>query len=172
MFKRLYAIPIATAGFGLPALLAAHHSFPITFNTSRVTEIRGPVLDLRWSNPHVTFLLRAEDGERWLVESNSTRGLERFGIGREALTPGTVIRVAGFPARNGDSALYSSNLLLADGVEYVIRPGSIYRWSAAEGADAEGSDAQRSDPDRSAAQPSDAQGSDAERSDTPGSDAE
>jgi hypothetical protein len=113
----------------VPLASNGHHSFPQIFNTSQVVDIEGTIVVLNWRNPHVTFAVLTANGERWDVESNSTRGMERYGVAAEALAVGTVLTVAGFPARNGDQSIYSSNLLLNGGVEYVIRPGSEPRWS-------------------------------------------
>jgi hypothetical protein len=106
-----------------------HHSFPVTFNTSQVTEVDGVVTELRWFDPHVVFSVEASDGGVWEVESNSIRGMLRYGISEQMLAVGTSITIAGFPARNGDTKMYSSNLLLSDGTEIVLRPGSEPRWT-------------------------------------------
>ena len=117
----------ATAAFGLPSW--GHHSFPVTFNTSRVAEVEGSIIALRWIEPHVEFSVLASDGSVWDIESNSIRSLLRSNISAETLRVGTEIVVAGFPARNGDTKMYSSNILLPDGTEIVLRPGSERRWT-------------------------------------------
>lgn len=109
----------------------AHHSFPMTFNTSQVVEVEGSIIALRWIEPHVEFSVLARDGSVWDVESNSIRALMRQNIAAHTLGVGTEITVAGFPARNGEKRMYSSNLLLPDGTEIVLRPGSERRWTGA-----------------------------------------
>lgn len=116
----------------LPALALAHHSFPVTFNTSQVAEVTGAIVELRWADPHVYFSVERDNGEVWEVESNSIGGLARSGITAETLAVDTRITIAGFPARNGDRKMYSSNLLLPDGTEKVLRPGSERRWTSDE----------------------------------------
>jgi hypothetical protein len=127
--RGIRSLVCALAMTAYPALLAAHHSFPVTFNTSRVTEVRGTITELRWQDPHVRFTVRADNGASWEVESNSIGGLSRHDISAETLMVGTAITIAGFPARNGDTRMYGSNLLLPDGSEKVLRPGSKPRWS-------------------------------------------
>ncbi len=115
----------------MPLAASGHHSFPEHFNTSQITEIEGEVTDVRWSNPHVSFTMRTLDGETWKIESNSIRGLERRQISRDVIRVGNRFRLAGFPARDGSHELYTSNILLADGREVVLRPGSEPRWQTA-----------------------------------------
>lgn len=114
----------------VPSVALSHHSFPETYNTSRVVEIFGEVVDLRWANPHVEFAVVSAQGERWEVQSNGIGGLEQRGLTLEQLAPGRALRVAGFPARNGERKMYSSNVQLTDGREIVLRPGSGRRWTS------------------------------------------
>jgi len=110
--------------------IQAHHSFPVTFNTSQTAEVAGVVSELRWFDPHIVFSVTTSDGTIWEVESNSIRGMQRRDVTEHMLAVGTPITIAGFPARNGDTKMYSSNLLLADGTEIVLRPGTQPRWAA------------------------------------------
>ncbi len=116
----------------LPLATSGHHSFPEHFNTIQIAEIEGEVTEVRWSNPHVSFTMRTVTGEIWKVESNSIRGLEEREISRDVIRVGNRFRLAGFPARDGSHELYTSNILLADGREVVLRPGSELRWQIAE----------------------------------------
>jgi len=116
----------------LPLSTLGHHSFPEHFNTSQIAEIEGEVTAVEWSNPHVSFTMRTVTGEIWKVESNSIRGLEGREISRDVIRVGNRFRLAGFPARDGSHELYTSNILLADGREVVLRPGSEPRWQIAE----------------------------------------
>lgn len=124
---------IASAMLGLtPGLAMTHHAFPDTYNTSQVVEVSGRVVDLDWTNPHVEWVIELADGNRWGVESNSVRSLERQGITASLIAVGSQLRVAGFPARNGDANLFTTNLQLPGGPEYVLRPGSEPRWTEPE----------------------------------------
>jgi hypothetical protein len=123
----IFALILTIAASGAPG--RAHHSFPVTFNTSQIAEIEGSIVALRWIEPHVEFSVLARDGSIWDIESNSIRALQRSNISAQTLSVGTEIVIAGFPARNGDHKMYSSNLLLPDGTEVVLRPGSERRWT-------------------------------------------
>ena len=112
----------------LPWLASGHHTFGYFFNTSQVAEIEGEVIAVQWVNPHVLFSMRTDDGTVWDIQSNSTRGLEGRTISQEVIRAGNRFRLAGFPARDGSNGMYTSNILLADGREVVLRPGSEPRW--------------------------------------------
>ena len=129
---RLWRTIAFAAALSPVARSAAHHSFPVTFNTSQTVEIAGTVAELRWIDPHIYFWVDVANGDRWEIESNSIRGMLRRGVSEQMLAPGAALRVAGFPARNGAAAMYSSHLLLPDGTEIVLRPGSEPRWTAHE----------------------------------------
>jgi hypothetical protein len=72
--------------------------------------------------------MRTDDGVVWTIESNSRNGMERRTISREVISVGNRFRLAGFPARDGSNGMHASNILLADGREVVLRPGSEPRW--------------------------------------------
>jgi len=112
----------------LPWLTFGHHTFGYTFNTSQTAEIEGEVIDVQWENPHISFHMRTDDGAVWTIESNSPNGMERRTISREIISIGSRFRLAGFPARDGSNGMHASNILLADGREVVLRPGSEPRW--------------------------------------------
>ena len=117
----------------LPWSVQAHHTFGYVFNTSQYTEIEGEVIEVVWENPHITFSVRTDDGEVWSIESNSPNGMERRTISREMISVGERFRLAGFPARDGSNGMHASNILLSDGREVVLRPGSKPRWENNEG---------------------------------------
>lgn len=125
-----------SASLGLllfPWLVSAHHTFGYVYNTSQVAEIEGEVIDVQWESPHIRFLVRTDDGEVWSIESNSPSGMERRTISREVIGVGSRFRLAGFPARDGSNGMHASNILLTDGREVVLRPGSKPRWDTNPG---------------------------------------
>ena len=112
----------------LPWFAFGHHTFGYTYNTSQTAEIEGEVIGVQWENPHISFSMRTDDGVVWTIESNSPNGMERRTISREIISVGNHFRLAGFPARDGSNGMHASNILLADGREIVLRPGSEPRW--------------------------------------------
>lgn len=114
----------------LPATSIGHHTFAYTYNTSQVVEIEGEVIEVQWENPHVQFRMRTEDGEIWSIESNSPAGMQRRGVFLNMISAGSRLRLAGFPARDGGNGMHASNILLREGIEVVLRPGSKPRFSS------------------------------------------
>jgi hypothetical protein len=124
--------------FVLPIASLAHHSFPVVYNTSQIVEIEGEITELAWESPHVRFVVETADGASWRIESNSAGGLERRALSRDVIGVGTMLRVAGYPARDGGKELYTSHILLPDGRELVLRPGIGSRWTQNAEAPREG----------------------------------
>ncbi|MDE0001955.1 MAG: DUF6152 family protein [Rhodospirillaceae bacterium] len=130
MNRRTWLTAIVALAIVLPAASIGHHTFAYTYNTSQVAEIAGEVIEVRWENPHVQFRMRTEDGEIWSIESNSPAGMQRRGIYPGMISAGSRFRLAGFPARDGGNGMHASNILLRDGTEIVLRPGSKPRFSS------------------------------------------
>lgn len=132
MRRNIQIVSLAVCVLLLPCFAVAHHTFGYTFNTSQTAEIDGEVVDVQWSNPHIVFSMRTEEGEIWTIESNSPNGMERRTISRDIISVGSSFRLAGFPARDGSNGMHASNILLRDGREVVLRPGSEPRWTGVE----------------------------------------
>lgn len=126
--NRLTAVVVLATVLPVPSM--GHHTFAYDYNTSQVAEIEGEVIELQWENPHVQFRMRTEDGEVWSIESNSPAGMQRRGIFLNTIRAGSRFRLAGFPARDGSNGMHASNILLRDGTEVVLRPGSTPRFSS------------------------------------------
>ena len=126
--RAVASLLLATA---LPGTSIAHHTFAYDYNTSQVVEIAGEVIEVQWENPHIQFRMRTENGEVWSIESNSPAGMQRRTVSPEMVSVGSRFRLAGFPARDGSNGMHASNILLGDGREVVLRPGSQPRWADA-----------------------------------------
>jgi len=135
-----------------PMATSAHHAFAGVFDMNNLTEIEGQITELLWRNPHVRFSIRTDSGETWDIETNSVSIVRRMDISPELLSVGDTIIVAGFPERRGENAMWTNNVLLADGRELVTRPGVEPHWLEdavgssqvwlAEGTDARGTPAE------------------------------
>ena len=126
--RAVASLLLATA---LPGTSIAHHTFAYDYNTSQVVEIVGEVIEVQWENPHIQFRMRTENGEVWSIESNSPAGMQRRTVSPEMVSVGSRLGLAGFPARDGSNGMHASNILLGDGREVVLRPGSQPRWADA-----------------------------------------
>jgi len=135
-----------------PLAASAHHAFAGVFDMNTITELDGEITELLWRNPHVNFSIRTDSGETWDIETNSVSIIRRMDISPELLSVGDTVRVAGYPDRRGGTAMWTNNILLADGRELVTRPGVDPHWSGdalgssqvwlAGGTDARGTPAQ------------------------------
>ena len=106
-----------------------HHAFTGVFEMDNLTELEGEITRLMWRNPHVQFTIATADGESWRVETNSVSIISRMDITADLLSEGDRVTVAGYPARDGDSEMWTNNVLLATGRELVTRPGVAPHWS-------------------------------------------
>src|SRR4051812_30767612 len=86
---------------------AAHHSTTM-FDHSRTLTLKGVVLELRWTNPHVTLLVKGtvaegEEPSEWLLEMTSPGNLVRAGgWSRNAIKAGDEVVVEMSPLRDAD----------------------------------------------------------------------
>lgn len=117
----------------MPFAASAHHSFAASFETDTIIELEGQVVALRWQNPHVEFDLRVPTegaGERlWTIETDSLPGLRGRNIDAPFVAVGDTVRIAGNPARRGQSNVYLTNILLASNEELVLRSNNGPRFS-------------------------------------------
>ena len=84
---------------------SAHHSTTM-FDHSKVLTLKGTVVELRWTNPHVSLLVNGtiKDGEQptdWVLEMTSPGNLVRAGgWTRVALKPGDRVTIEFSPLRD------------------------------------------------------------------------
>jgi hypothetical protein len=111
----------APAMFGLLALgapMAAHHSVPVNFDSSREVTIEGVLTEVVWINPHSRFRVdvKSEDGRNleWLVEMGAINTMRRAGFETERFVVGDSITVTGWPGHREGTVLLRS-VVLPDG---------------------------------------------------------
>jgi len=112
---------------------SAHHSVSAFFERGNFLELEGYVTDVAWMNPHTAILIVVETErgrEEWELVAGSVNSLQRRDITRETIEVGNRIRVAGWPSRRDVKAMYVTNMLMANGREYlvsgVLQP---HRWT-------------------------------------------
>lgn len=118
----------ALAGFLLPALGRAHHSFAAFFEMNEFAEIEGRVTEIKWVNPHIKILLEDNGGEAWELEAGPVNLVSRMGIERSRINVGDTIRVRGNQGRRDAHALWITNILLADDTELLVSPTAEPYW--------------------------------------------
>jgi hypothetical protein len=86
---------------------AAHHSTTM-FDHSKTLTLKGVVIELRWTNPHVTLLVKGtvaegEEPSEWLLEMTSPGNLVRAGgWSRNAVKAGDEVVVQMSPLRDAE----------------------------------------------------------------------
>ena len=81
-----------------PVALHAHHSVALNFTQEEIV-LDGTITELRWVNPHCTFVLAVENEaggtDEWLVELLARIALERQGFDFDSLQEGMTIQLTG-----------------------------------------------------------------------------
>lgn len=112
--------------------VSAHHSWAAIFDVDGDAEIEGVVSKIVWRNPHIQLQITTDagtsDAQVYEIESNSVASLTRMGVTKELLAEGTAVRVAGYPSRDGSSAIFMNHLLLPDETELIFLRTAEPRW--------------------------------------------
>ncbi|MCH7532078.1 MAG: hypothetical protein IIB36_10030 [Gemmatimonadetes bacterium] len=133
MRKTYTALTIGALALGLVAApLMAHHAFGAEFDKDAPVRLEGKIVKLEWVNPHSWIHLEIEkpDGtsEVWMVEGGTPNVLLRRGLTRECLSPGTVLIVDGYQAKD-------HSLLRANGRDVTFTDGTkMFLGSSGTGA--------------------------------------
>jgi hypothetical protein len=121
MWRRTTVIMLIAFLSAAPCLLA-HHGVP-AFDMSKVTTIKGTVVDYQLINPHMLMRIKVvgDDGNsvEWLVESVSALMLMRVGFARDSFKPGDTITALGHANKEGKPSMVLTKFILADGREML-----------------------------------------------------
>jgi hypothetical protein len=99
---------IAAAALAFAPDAFAHHSTAMYDVSKRVT-VSGTVTEVRWTNPHVVYLVQVDDSAGrgpvvWTVETTSPSNLIRSGWTRSSIKVGQRVAFDVAPLRDGGSA--------------------------------------------------------------------
>ena len=127
--QRQMTMLLAGLGIGASLLLSAapvvaHHAFAAEFDANKPVTMTGTITKMEWSNPHVWLHMdvKMPDGkvENWAFEAGTPNVLFRRGFTRKSLTPGTVVKVDGYRAKDGSRRANGRDLTLADGTRMFM----------------------------------------------------
>lgn len=112
------SVAVALLGTPFSVTGSAHHSTTI-YDSDHPVELRGTVVEWRFTNPHCVIRLEVAD-ERggkvvWDLEGGNTAGLFRAGWTPMSLKPGDKLVITVRPLRSGAPGGNYSNVRWADG---------------------------------------------------------
>ncbi len=135
----LAVVTLAVLSYTAP--LVAHHAFGAEFDRDAPIRLEGRIVRLEWVNPHSWIHLEVAQpngtNEVWMVEGGTPNTLLRQGLRRECLTPGTVLIVDGYQAK--DHSLKRANgrdVTFTDGMKFFM--GSSGTGAPEDGAEQRG----------------------------------
>ncbi|MGC3982861.1 MAG: DUF6152 family protein [Steroidobacteraceae bacterium] len=115
---------VAAAAIIAGGAASAHHAFSAEFDAKQPVQISGVVTKTRWVNPHSWIYLdvKGDDGSvtNWGFEFGSVSALERVGLTKSALPPGTPLTIKGYRSRNGGPFGYTVTATLSDGRKFQL----------------------------------------------------
>jgi hypothetical protein len=107
----------------------AHHG-AASYDTSKMTTLKGTVTNVEWMNPHAEIFIEVNDtagqAQKYIVESVSPLGLSRIGWTKDLLKQGDQVTVTGNLPKNGTHILRLKKIVLPSGKEFTIMSGEDY----------------------------------------------
>ena len=105
---------------------SAHHNPTSHYLIGEMITVEGVVTEFRLINPHARIYFDVvgadQEVQHWFAEGNAAGILKRRGWSKDTLKPGTIIRISGYPARDGGHKLDWKLIELEDGT--VLRGGN------------------------------------------------
>ncbi len=113
-------ILVATALFTAP--LSAHHNSQAEYGPfgSETMYVEGEILNIKWSNPHVSFDMRTTGGdipagENWRFESHPIQIMNDYGFQREDFAVGDRVKIIGWKSVRGQPMIWPRAIQVNDG---------------------------------------------------------
>ena len=107
----------------------AHHG-AASYDTSKMTTLKGTITNIQWINPHATIDIDVADAagktQKYTVESVSPLGLSRVGWTKDSLKLGDQITVTGNLSKNGTRILRLKKIVFPGGNELTLQNGEDY----------------------------------------------
>jgi hypothetical protein len=86
----------------------AHHGWS-GYDSSKVLELKGTIVESGYEHPHGFVRLKAPD-KTWVVVLAPPSRMERRGLPRKNLAPGTEVLVIGYPSRTDSEEMRAERI--------------------------------------------------------------
>jgi Family of unknown function (DUF6152) len=127
--KPLVLLFFSVGLLAVSAPIFAHHG-SASYDSSKVTTVKGTVTEFRFVNPHVQILFDVTDAagnvQKWIAEGVSVANMSRDGWNKNTLKPGDQITTAGYAAKNGSHSMRLSKIVLSDGKTFTLERAEDY----------------------------------------------
>ncbi|HZV56883.1 MAG TPA: DUF6152 family protein [Sphingobium sp.] len=108
---------LAALAIGAPTA-SAHHSYAM-FDMTRSVDLKGKVVQFKWTNPHAWLVIEVKDEKgapvTWNVEMNSPNNLMLLGWKRSTLKAGDDVVITVHPLKGEKAGGSFMSVTLADG---------------------------------------------------------
>jgi hypothetical protein len=113
----LIGLALASA-LALAAPAPAHHSYAM-FDMTKNVDLKGTVVQFKWTNPHAWLTLSVKDADGqdvvWNIEMNSPNNLAGLGWKRSSLKPGDTVVITIHPLKDDKAGGSFMAVTLANG---------------------------------------------------------
>lgn len=112
MRSSLAKLALSAAGLvWLAAAAVAHHGWG-TYDSNRMLELEGPVLESRYEFPHGELVLEGQ-GRRWTVTLAPPSRMQARGLTREDIAVGKRVKAVGYPSRVHEAEMRAERIIVA-----------------------------------------------------------
>lgn len=105
---------LLAAGLAFPLAGIAHHGWS-EYDSSKVLKLTGKVVESGYEHPHGHVRLQTP-GKVWDVVLAPPSRMERRGLAKDALKPGALVTVEGYPNRSKPEEMRAERISVQDKV--------------------------------------------------------
>ncbi len=103
-----YVIGAAAAALFAGAAFA-HHGWG-SYDSTRLVKVEGPVLTLKYANPHADIVMN-RDGKKWDIVLAPIARMEARGLNRADIEAGKIVTVEGYVRKDGTAEIRAERII-------------------------------------------------------------